>query len=66
MLFTQYRTRKDVTEDEAIKRLVSATEEICKNAVWNSFSGKAKISELRAPLAELKIARRRLKGGDAN
>jgi len=54
------KARAGATEKDAIDRLISAAEKIAHEAVWCSLSMKAKVSELRAPLAELKLARRKM------
>jgi len=64
-LFTGFKghtARKNVTEKQAIERLIMEADELVHRAVWSSLSMKVKIGELRAPLAELKMARRKTNG----
>lgn len=49
--------RKNATEQEAIDRLIKAAQNITERATWNNL-GMSKVNELRAPLIELKRARR--------
>ena len=49
--------RKNATEQEAIERLIKAAQNLAESARWNNL-GMRKVNELRAPLIELKRARR--------
>lgn len=49
--------RKNATEQEAIERLIKAAQNIAERATWTNL-GRSKVNELRAPLIELKRARR--------
>ena len=58
IIFPAITIRRNATEQQAIERLIDAATDIVKYARWVSLSN-SKVDELRAPLLEIRRARRK-------